>query len=72
MSWTATVGGHSHRFDLRDVLAKASPARSGDVLAGCAAGSAAERVAVALLGESRRRQLSGVRLEDTGEALPPG
>jgi hypothetical protein len=29
-------------------------------------------VAVALLGESRRRQLSGVRLEDTGEALPPG
>ncbi len=46
MSWTASVGGHSYRFtDLRDVLAKASPPRSGDVLAGCAAGSAAERVA---------------------------
>ena len=27
MSWTATVGGHSYRFtDLRDLLAKASPA----------------------------------------------
>ena len=46
MSWTATVGGHSYRFTgLRDLLAKASPARSGDVLAGCAAASAAERVA---------------------------
>ncbi|HEY2222702.1 ethanolamine ammonia-lyase subunit EutB [Actinomycetospora sp.] len=46
MSWTATVGGHSYRFTgLRDLLAKASPARSGDVLAGCAASSAAERVA---------------------------
>jgi ethanolamine ammonia-lyase large subunit len=31
--------------DLRDLMAKASPARSGDLLAGVAAGSAAERVA---------------------------
>ncbi|AXV80281.1 ethanolamine ammonia-lyase subunit EutB [Ralstonia solanacearum] len=41
-----TLGHETYRFDrLRDVLAKASPARSGDVLAGIAAASAAERVA---------------------------
>ena len=46
MGWTGTVGGHSYRFDdLRDLLAKASPPRSGDFLAGVAAESAAERVA---------------------------
>ena len=43
---TASVGGHSHRFaDLRTLLARATPLRAGDVLAGVAAGSAAERVA---------------------------
>ena len=46
MSWTTTLGGHSYGFaDLRELLAKATPARSGDVLAGVAAESAAERVA---------------------------
>ena len=41
-----TVGAHSYRFrDLRELLAKATPARSGDVLAGVAAGNAQERVA---------------------------
>ncbi|MDO8455297.1 MAG: ethanolamine ammonia-lyase subunit EutB [Burkholderiaceae bacterium] len=41
-----TVGGSTHRFlDLCDLMAKATPARSGDVLAGLAAGSAQERVA---------------------------
>ncbi len=41
-----TVGGQTWRFDsLRELLAKASPARSGDYLAGVAASSAAERVA---------------------------
>ncbi|MEF9387997.1 ethanolamine ammonia-lyase subunit EutB [Ralstonia solanacearum species complex bacterium KE056] len=41
-----TLGHETYRFDsLRDVLAKASPARSGDALAGIAAASAAERVA---------------------------
>lgn len=41
-----TVGGQVWRFEsLRDLLAKASPSRSGDYLAGVAAGSAAERVA---------------------------
>lgn len=41
-----TVGGRTYRFaSLADVLAKASPVRSGDQLAGVAAGSAAERVA---------------------------
>jgi ethanolamine ammonia-lyase large subunit len=46
MSWTTTLGGHSYTFsDLRELLAKATPLRSGDVLAGVAAASAAERVA---------------------------
>lgn len=41
-----TVSGSTHRFrDLCDLMAKATPARSGDVLAGLAAGSAQERVA---------------------------
>ncbi|NKA03590.1 ethanolamine ammonia lyase large subunit [Ralstonia solanacearum] len=41
-----TLGHETYRFDsLRDVLAKASPARSGDALAGIAAARAAERVA---------------------------
>ncbi|MGI9024419.1 MAG: ethanolamine ammonia-lyase subunit EutB [Burkholderiaceae bacterium] len=41
-----TTGTKSWRFrDLKDVLAKASPLRSGDVLAGIAATSAEERVA---------------------------
>jgi len=41
-----TVGGHTHEFgSLSDLLAKATPARSGDVLAGIAAESQAQRVA---------------------------
>ena len=41
-----TVGGERHHFeDLRTLLAKATPFRSGDRLAGLAASSAAERVA---------------------------
>ena len=41
-----TLGGHTFEFpDLADLLAKASPARSGDVLAGVAAESQAQRVA---------------------------
>jgi ethanolamine ammonia-lyase large subunit len=40
------IGDRSYRFaDLRDLLAKATPARSGDHLAGIAAGSSEERVA---------------------------
>jgi ethanolamine ammonia-lyase large subunit len=42
----ATVGAVRHAFpDLRTLLAKASPFRSGDALAGLVAGSAEERVA---------------------------
>ncbi|MCO7220579.1 ethanolamine ammonia-lyase subunit EutB [Klenkia sp. PcliD-1-E] len=42
----ATVAGHTYEFPtLVEVMAKATPARSGDVLAGCAATSEAERVA---------------------------
>jgi ethanolamine ammonia-lyase large subunit len=41
-----TVGGTRHRFgSLADLLARASPARSGDALAGVAAESAEQRVA---------------------------
>jgi ethanolamine ammonia-lyase large subunit len=44
--YTETVGAVRYRFpDLRTLLARASPARSGDALAGVAAASAEERVA---------------------------
>src|SRR5690606_41529703 len=46
MGYSHEVGGTTRRFDdLRELLAKASPARSGDLLAGVAADSDAERVA---------------------------
>ncbi len=46
MTYRATVGKSAYAFDsLRDLLAKASPLRSGDELAGVAAASAEERVA---------------------------
>ena len=38
MAYVQSVGGRSYRFpDLKTLLAKASPARSGDYLAGLAA-----------------------------------
>jgi ethanolamine ammonia-lyase large subunit len=44
--YAATAGSVRHRFpDLRTLLARASPPRSGDALAGLAAASAEERVA---------------------------
>ena len=46
MPFAHTLGNTRYTFaDLRDLLAKATPARSGDVLAGLAAESAAQRVA---------------------------
>ncbi|HWE84638.1 MAG TPA: ethanolamine ammonia-lyase subunit EutB [Terracidiphilus sp.] len=46
MNFAHTIDGIRYTFpDLKDLLAKASPQRSGDVLAGVAAGSARERVA---------------------------
>ena len=46
MAYTAAVGSTSYRFeDLRALMACASPRRSGDELAGLAAGSEEERVA---------------------------
>ena len=46
LAYTHTIGGSTHSFaDLKDLLAKASPARSGDSLAGLAARTAAERMA---------------------------
>ena len=44
--YTATAGNTRYQFDnLATLMAKASPLRSGDVLAGLAAASAQERVA---------------------------
>lgn len=49
MGYRATLGGRVYGFaDLRELLAKATPARSGDQLAGIAADSAQERVAARL------------------------
>jgi ethanolamine ammonia-lyase large subunit len=46
MSFSSTIGGQRYAFrDLRELMAKATPARSGDALAGVAAQSAQERVA---------------------------
>ncbi|MFY9939195.1 MAG: ethanolamine ammonia-lyase subunit EutB [Silvibacterium sp.] len=46
MAYRHSIRGVTHSFeDLRTLLAKASPARSGDELAGIAASSSAERVA---------------------------
>ena len=46
MAYVQSVGGRSYRFpDLKTLLAKASPARSGDYLAGLAAAEDSERVA---------------------------
>jgi ethanolamine ammonia-lyase large subunit len=45
-AFSHTAGGHRYLFrDLRDLLAKATPLRSGDLLAGVAAAHAQERVA---------------------------
>ena len=46
MAFAHTIGNNRYTFpDLRDLLAKATPLRSGDVLAGIAAESAEQRVA---------------------------
>src|SRR5271165_55426 len=46
MAFAHTIDGIRYTFpDLRDLLAKATPLRSGDVLGGVAAASARERVA---------------------------
>ena len=59
----SACGRHSFRFDdLRTLLARASPSKSGDVLAGVAAGSDMERVAA-------RRALSDVPLSAFLEEL---
>lgn len=49
MAYTHTLGGERYSFaDLRTLLARASPRRSGDELAGVAAATARERVAAQL------------------------
>ena len=47
--WSCNVGATRHSFSsLRELMAKATPLRSGDILAGVAAASAEERVAAQL------------------------
>lgn len=49
MAYAATIGGTRYAFpDLRTLLAKATPKRAGDLLAGIAAADATERVAAQL------------------------
>ena len=46
MMYRQNIGSQTYHFaDLKDVLAKASPARSGDFLAGVAAQTYAQRMA---------------------------
>jgi ethanolamine ammonia-lyase large subunit len=50
MTYSVSLGKESYHFDdLKPLLARATPARSGDALAGLAAASAAERVAAQML-----------------------
>lgn len=50
LSFTHTVAGNVYRFDdLKTLLAKATPERSGDQLAGVAAQTALERMAARLV-----------------------
>ena len=50
MAYRFAIGAETYRFeDLRTLLAKASPSRSGDLLAGVAANSEAERIAAKLI-----------------------
>ena len=58
MAYRVSVGQHSYAFaDLKDVMAKATPLRSGDMLAGIAAGSAEENAAARIcLAEMPLRQ----------------
>lgn len=50
MAFTLKLGARHHSFpDLKTLLAKASPKRSGDELAGVAARDAEERVAAQML-----------------------
>jgi len=50
VAYRYAIGAETYRFeDLRTLLAKASPSRSGDLLAGVAADSEAERIAAKLI-----------------------
>jgi ethanolamine ammonia-lyase large subunit len=50
MGWQTALGAQNYRFsDLKTLLAKATPHRSGDVLAGIAAQNAQERMAARLV-----------------------
>ena len=59
MQYSHAVGQHTYQFsDLKDLLAKATPARSGDLLAGVASKTYAERMAAKMcLAEVPLRQI---------------
>ena len=61
-----TVGARTYRFDsLKEVMAKASPARSGDFLAGVAALNDGERVAAQMT-------LADIPLAEVVRNIPDG
>jgi ethanolamine ammonia-lyase large subunit len=62
MSFSHSIGGMVWRFDsLRELMAKASPARSGDFLAEIAASSDAERAAAQMAWPTCRSSASSMR-----------
>ena len=61
MAFVHSIGSTRYVFEnLRELLAKATPSRSGDMLAGLAAEAARE--VAALLAMARLRRLTGVEL----------
>ena len=62
MAHRATLGGTSYVFDdLKTLLAKATPRRAGDELAGIAAADATERVAAHNVRGNRRAAVARLR-----------
>src|SRR3954471_7522472 len=73
MAYAQTVGCHHYVFDdLRTLLARASPDRSGDRLAGLAAGTEEERIAARMAlskGPLRRFLVEPVVASETDEVI---
>ena len=69
MAHHITLRGNTHRFDnLTTLLAKATPLRSGDQLAGLPPAEAAQKL-FHLMTQSLQRGLSGVELKDETPVL---
>ena len=67
MTFRQTIGQRTHLFrDLKDLIAKATPLRSGDQLAGIAATSAEEMVAARMVLADQPLKLGDGQLRLTG------